>query len=108
MLRHVVLLVMFSGLLPKSLQVDELVLAHSKDGKRYIAKRGQTHNGIDEDVGTDYSRLKGDFIDRGFSHLCDQVEIRRNVLILTGFRENTRSFGLSLMAKGNGRIRATV
>ena len=58
MLKHLLLLVMFSGLLHKSLQeVDELVLAHSKDGKRYIAKKGKTN--IDEDVGTDYSRVTG-------------------------------------------------
>ena len=66
MVRHVVVLVMFSGLLSKSLQVDELVLAHVKDGKRYIAKRAQTNNNLDEDVGTDYSRSRGDFVDRNF------------------------------------------
>merc|ERR1739848_803775 len=61
MFRHAVLLVIFSAFLPKSLQEDdELVLAQTKDGKRYIAKRerGQTNNGIEENVGTDYSRVK--------------------------------------------------
>ena len=62
MFRHVVVLVMLSILLPKSLQVgDELVLAKSKDGKNYLAKKRPTNISIDEDVGTDYSRLQGDF-----------------------------------------------
>ena len=53
MLIHVVSMVMLSGLLPISLQeAGDLVLAHSKDGKRYIAS-------IDEDVGADYSRAQG-------------------------------------------------
>ena len=53
-------MVMLSGLLPTSLQeAGDLVLAHSKDGKRYIAKKGKTNSGIDEDVGADYSRAQG-------------------------------------------------
>ena len=61
MFRHVVVLVMFSVLLPKSLQVgDEHVLAKSKDGKIFLAKKRPTNISIDEDVGTDYSRLQGD------------------------------------------------
>ena len=56
MFTHVLLLVFFSGLLPKSLQgADELVVAHSKNGKRYLAKKVN----IDEDVGADYSLGRG-------------------------------------------------
>ena len=43
-----------------------------------------------------------------FFNFCDQIERGKNVLIITGFRGNTRSFGWNPMAKGNGRIRATV
>ena len=67
MLRHVVLLLMFSAFLPESLQGDDqLVLAESEEGKRFLGKKRQTK--ID-DVGTDYSglQLQGDFIDRSFS-----------------------------------------
>ena len=60
MFRHVVLLLMLSGLLPESQQGED-VLVESEEGKRYLAKKRQ--NNINEDVGRDYSGLQGDFID---------------------------------------------
>ena len=60
MFRHVVLLLMLSGLLPESQQGED-VLVESEEGKRYLAKKRQKN--IDEDVGRDYSGLQGDFID---------------------------------------------
>ena len=60
MFRNVVLLLMLSGLLSKSQQRED-VLVKSEEGKRFLAKRRQ--NNIDEDVGRDYSQLRGDFID---------------------------------------------
>ena len=57
MFTRVLLLVFFSGFLPKSLQAaaDDLVVAHAKNGKRYLAKKVS----IDEDIGADYFLGKG-------------------------------------------------
>lgn len=60
MFKHVVLLLMLSGLLPKSHQEkDDHVLVETKEGETYLTK--DTNIDDDENVGTDYSmpRRKG-------------------------------------------------
>ena len=57
MFTRVLLLVFFSGFLPTTLQAagDDLVVAHAKNGKKYLAKKVN----ISEDIGADYFLGKG-------------------------------------------------